>query len=235
MIKEKHARKHLKQGVNLFCNINKALMEFNRAINLNPNLAEAYYNRSFLYSEIDDKMKDLNKAIELNPNYVEAYEMRGLLKDCFYENPRLALVDFDTAISLEPKDSNLYISRAKILKRLELYDDAIIDYKKAIFLKIKKVSVWVDLGICYYLIKDFKSATKCFKRTIYKSKNNQAIGKAYKYLGYTSIEKEEDISNAVNYFKKSIKFYEKTPFSQEAPYGDLEFIYNNINDEKKKS
>ena len=90
-----------------------------------------------------------------------------------------------------------------------------------------------ELGICFFFKKDFKSAIKCFKRTIYKSKNNQAIGKAYKYLGYTSIEKEEDISNAVNYFKKSIEFYEMTPFSHEAPYGDLEFIYKNIDNRQK--
>ena len=32
--------------------------------------------------------------------------------------------------------------------------------------------------------------------------------------------------------KKSIEFYEKTPFPQEAPYGDLEFIYSNINNKK---
>ncbi|WP_310481974.1 tetratricopeptide repeat protein [Chamaesiphon sp. VAR_48_metabat_403] len=53
-----------------------AQLSFDRAIKLNPNLAEAYYNRGAVRYELGDKhgtISDLDRAIEINPNLAEAY------------------------------------------------------------------------------------------------------------------------------------------------------------------
>ena len=55
--------------------------EFNKAIELNPDNADAYYKRGDAYSEIGDYDKaiaDYNEAIELNPSDALAYYNRGL-------------------------------------------------------------------------------------------------------------------------------------------------------------
>lgn len=233
MISEKHARKHLKQAKKALNSLDfeKARIEFERAFNMNPKY-EMIYEHFVALLDVEDGVKVYTKAIEINPEFAEFSFSRGLLYETFLEDDEKALEDFNRAISLDSKNYTYFETRGNLFKRLERYDDAILDYKIALKLNAKLFDMLTELGICFFFKKDFKSATKCFKRTIYKSKNNQAIGKAYKYLGYTSIEKEEDISNAVNYFKKSIEFYEKTPFLHEAPYGDLEFIYSNINNKK---
>lgn len=227
---KKHAKKHLKQGIKaLIYSSEKAIFELKKAIKLNPNLAEAYYELSF-YCDTAEAMKALNKAIEIKPDYTDAYELRGLLYENCYQNPKSALADYNIAISLNPKTADVYKSRADILKQFERYDEAITDYKKAISLK-KNSSYLTSLGICYLLTNDFKSATKCLKKAIRKAKSNVCKAKAYQYLGYTCIANNEDILNAIKYLKKSIKFFEKTSFPQEAPYEDLKII---LSEEKEK-
>ena len=61
-----------------------ALADYNRAIQLNPNYALAYYNRGTLkYGNLNDPqgaLADYDRAIQLNPNYADVYYNRGILK-----------------------------------------------------------------------------------------------------------------------------------------------------------
>ena len=67
-----------------------ALANFNRAIQLQPDLARAYLERGILlsgsdlggdgpYQRTQKALPDFNRAIQLNPNFAEAYLERGLL------------------------------------------------------------------------------------------------------------------------------------------------------------
>jgi tetratricopeptide (TPR) repeat protein len=96
-----------------------AIADFNRAIELNPNLALTYYNRGLSKYKLQDyrgAIADYNKEIELNPNFEEAYYNRGLSK---YElqDYRGAIADYAKAIKLNPNHAKAYNNRgyAKIL------------------------------------------------------------------------------------------------------------------------
>ena len=61
----------------------EAIKEYNQAIELNPNFAEAYNNRGNAKHELrryEEAIKDYDQAIELNPNFAEAHNNRGLCK-----------------------------------------------------------------------------------------------------------------------------------------------------------
>ncbi len=50
----------------------KALADYNKAIELDPKFATAYYNRGFVDADkkdYDKALADYNKAIELDPKY----------------------------------------------------------------------------------------------------------------------------------------------------------------------
>ena len=50
----------------------KAIEEFNKALKLNPNDPEIYYNLGLAYeskSKLDEARKMYEKAVEINPNY----------------------------------------------------------------------------------------------------------------------------------------------------------------------
>jgi len=59
----------------------RAIEDYNKTIELDPNDAKAYYNRGLAYAELnkyEQAIEDYDKAIELNPNYAEAYANRGI-------------------------------------------------------------------------------------------------------------------------------------------------------------
>ncbi|MCK9614063.1 MAG: tetratricopeptide repeat protein [Candidatus Omnitrophica bacterium] len=59
----------------------EAITEYNKAIELNPNYAEAYNNRGVAYNvkgSYDQAISDFTRAIEINPSYAEAYYDRAV-------------------------------------------------------------------------------------------------------------------------------------------------------------
>jgi tetratricopeptide (TPR) repeat protein len=59
-----------------------ALGDYNRAIELNPSLGTVYFNRAFIFKEKGDLRRafaDYDRAVVLNPHHADAWAMRGLL------------------------------------------------------------------------------------------------------------------------------------------------------------
>ena len=59
-----------------------AIAEYNKAIEINPNHADAYYfrglaKRSRLVEDYRGAIADFNKSIEIDPNHADAYYFRG--------------------------------------------------------------------------------------------------------------------------------------------------------------
>ena len=57
----------------------RAIQDYNKAIQLNPNYAEAYNNRGWAYyclKQYGKALKDFEKALELNPNFTLAKNNR---------------------------------------------------------------------------------------------------------------------------------------------------------------
>ncbi len=58
-----------------------AIEDYNQAIALNPQDADAYNNRGYTYyllKKYEEAMEDFNQAIALAPQYAKAYNNRGL-------------------------------------------------------------------------------------------------------------------------------------------------------------
>ena len=96
--------------------LDTALFFFNKALELDPTLAEAYSARGFYYYEKDQKQKamdDLEKAISLSPNNLMGYFGLGLIysESNDYIN---ALINLKKAEKLERAGSDLVFIYARL-------------------------------------------------------------------------------------------------------------------------
>jgi len=112
----------------------EAIEDYSKAIELNPNDAEAYNNRGTAYDELqhqEEAIGDYSKAIELDPNDAEAYNNRG---NAYGElqHQEEAIGDYNKAIELNPNLAVAYLNRGVTqLQTNEDLDKAIDDFKHA--------------------------------------------------------------------------------------------------------
>lgn len=113
----------------------KAMADFDKAIQINPDDAYAYYNRGIEFTDSDDHdlaIRDYDRAIALEPDFPAAYNNRGLAYLHKGEFER-AIADFTK--SIEQKNPQLelpYGSRGHAYIRIGRYKDAIADLKKCL-------------------------------------------------------------------------------------------------------
>lgn len=115
----------------------KAMADFEKAIQLDPDNAYAYYNRGIEYTDReahDLAIKDYDRAIALEPQFPQAYNNRGLAFIGKGEFER-AIADFTKSIAQKNPELHLpYGSRGHAYVRLGRYDEAIADLKKCLSL-----------------------------------------------------------------------------------------------------
>lgn len=83
----------------------EAVRYYTKAIKADPNYANAYYNRGYVYIEMRKyklAVTDLDRSIEIDPDYAPAYHLRGVafyLKKMYGQ----AIANYNEAIQLEPQ------------------------------------------------------------------------------------------------------------------------------------
>ena len=100
------AQEHYAQGKALLQSgqWEQAILEFTKAIDLDPDYREAYSERAYAYyqkGEYDKALSDSNKIIELNPEDPFAYFNRGIAYKALGKKAE-ALADFEKCIELSP-------------------------------------------------------------------------------------------------------------------------------------
>lgn len=84
----------------------RAIANYSRALELDPNFAAAYNNRAYAYMVLEkyaSALPDLNRAIELKPTYVNALMNRGDIYNYYYAiDYTRAVADYDRVLAVEP-------------------------------------------------------------------------------------------------------------------------------------
>lgn len=109
-----------------------AILDYNRAIELNPN-ANDYAGRGCSYRDIGDNQRainDFSKSIELDSNRATTYLARGRVFSEINEYKE-AINDYDKAIYLGLESPVIYYDRADAYEKLGDSFHAIINYKIA--------------------------------------------------------------------------------------------------------
>ena len=139
-----------------FRNFERAITDFDKAIDLKPTYAPAYYNRGAVYRKKGDferAIADFDKAIDLKPTYAPAYYNRGAVyrKKGDFER---AIADFTKVIELKLDLSEVYYNRGEARLHLQEWEDAKSDLTVAIGKGISVIAMFHD---SYVNIADFES------------------------------------------------------------------------------
>ena len=135
-----------------------AICYFNKAIEQNPNFAEAYCYRGAAYLNIkkyDCAITSLNKAIELTPDYAEAYNNRGLVYQHKHKY-NCAIKDYNEAIKFDSKRADYYNNRGVTYRDNCEPARAITDLNEAIELNPDYGETYYDRGITWLQVEKWE-------------------------------------------------------------------------------
>ena len=115
-------------------NFRDAIADFDKTLELNPDLVEAYVERGALFAanrRYDDAIGDYTRAIELEPRNGRAYALRAETK-LKTELLDEALSDVNAALERSVGDALALRIRGNIYEAQERDSDAIYDYQRAL-------------------------------------------------------------------------------------------------------
>jgi len=147
-------------------NYEQAIIDYTRAIQLDPQYAEAYNNRStahLLMGNYGQAVVDCSQAIELAPEFVAAYVNRGIA----YTGLRAydqALADYAKALELDPHNVYAHYNRGNTYIWMGKYEEAITNHSQAIALNPEFVAAYVNRGVCYNELRNYKLALADFDK-----------------------------------------------------------------------
>lgn len=155
---------------------NEAIREINKAIQLDPGIADYYVRRAEYKialgkfhprsSEIyESALRDASKAIEMDPDNVDYYMVRTIVNKELGE--QLAAVnDYNRMIELNPNKIEAYTERGIIKMQNDLYKSAIRDFTKSIELNENNEQNYRYRALCRHNSLDFSGAYEDYSRSI---------------------------------------------------------------------
>ena len=146
----------------------KQLADFNEAVKLTPQSADAIRARGLYYfgrGKNEEALADLDAAVKLQPDNVETHEARGvaLLMLKRFDD---AVAAFDKAISLAPRLPGLYVNRARVHALQEKFDEAMKDLGEALSIDRNDVGALLLRARVYQIQQKFDEAMEDVNRLL---------------------------------------------------------------------
>ena len=146
----------IRQGKNELkqCHYEKALELFEKAIELDPNNAEAWHAKVLPLRDLkryDDALRASDKAIDLSPDVERFWIRKGHI--LFHlERYEEALKMFDKGIELAPRDWTYLGDKGRVLNSLKRYNEALTVCEEAIELCMDDPHSWKKKGELYEFV-----------------------------------------------------------------------------------
>ena len=193
-----HARLRQDEG-----EVDLALGDYSKAIELNHNRAWFYNQRGWLFNlkkQYDKARADFDEVIARWPDNADAYSKRGTtwLNEMQYDK---AISDYNRAINLNQSYPELYLNRGLAWAEKQQYARAIDDFDRATRLSPKFAVAYVARGRAWSCRKDYDRAIKEFTHAI---ELDPRLDVAYQSRGDARIEKG-DLDNAIDDMNAAIR------------------------------
>ena len=134
-----------------------ALVHYNDAIESDPLNANNYYLRAITLLSLGklEALEDIEKALILNPHDADYYRVLADVQYQLFGLKDAALVNYSTAIALQPNNKFEYVYRSDFFLGEKMYDEALSDYQKVLIIDSAYSSAWGNSGWIKYLQEDY--------------------------------------------------------------------------------
>jgi tetratricopeptide (TPR) repeat protein len=161
---------HNSRGVDLLFKkrYEDALKTFDKALELNPNYAEAWANKGIVFGKLnrhEDALKTFDKALELKPDAADVWVNKGIVFGML-NHLEVALKTFDKALKLKPDDAGAWYNKGVALSKLNRHEDALKAFDKALELKPDDAKAWYNKGIVFGKLNRHEDALKAYDKTL---------------------------------------------------------------------
>ncbi len=149
-------------------NYEQAIVDYSKAIKLDPHNAEAYNNRStahLLMGNFAQAVLDCQQAIAEAPDFVAAYVNRGIAHTGLRQYQD-AQEDYRQAIELDPRNVYAYYNLGNTFIWMSDYRQAIDYYSQTIALDPEFVAAYVNRGVAHNELNQYAEALADFSRAI---------------------------------------------------------------------
>ncbi|MDP8212351.1 MAG: tetratricopeptide repeat protein [Candidatus Zapsychrus exili] len=160
-----NSRAHLYMRMRVW---SKAIKDYTKAIEINPNNLQGFINRAIAYVQLkkyDEAIEGFSEAIRLDPYYVEAYNNRA---DTYSKKGDInsAINDFNKAISINPNNLRIRYNRGLTLVEAKKYKDAINDFTHILNIVPDYIKGYTSRGVAYFSLGDIQNALKDFDKVL---------------------------------------------------------------------
>jgi lipoprotein NlpI len=180
----------------------RAIADYNEAIRVKPDYADAFNNRGVTYDhkgDHDRAIADYTEAIRIKPDYAAAFNNRGL---AYYSKGDYdsAIADYAAAIRLAPNYTAAFNNRGLAYVLKENYEAAIADCTEAIRLDPKAANPHRHRAAAFVGKGDFDRALTDVEEAI---RLNPKYASAYATRGVV-FEKKGDLTRALADFNQAL-------------------------------
>jgi tetratricopeptide (TPR) repeat protein len=192
--------------------LNKAIADHSKAIELDTKFARAWANRGVAFADLRQWNKaigDYSKAIDLDPKLMLAWYNRGIAHANLGQWSK-AIVDYTKAVELDPKHSPAWDNRGLAHADSGQLNEAIADHSKAVELDRKYTAAWINRGLAHELLGQWDKAIADLSKGIELEPNDhQWYNYLAKLLATRADPKFRDQRRAVELAKKAVELVPK--------------------------
>lgn len=181
----------------------RALPYFERAVEIAPNYAEAWYQAGFCYGVLgrhNEALKAARQAARLRPDWAAVYVNIGASSFALGQF-KDAVEAYRQAVRLDDDDPDTQYSLGLTFNKLNRTDEEVLAYKRAVALKPDHANAIEKLGLAYFKQKRYADSIAAFDQLkAYKpdAKTYNYLGESYLELG-KAVESLDAFNSAVGY------------------------------------